>query len=300
MAAAGIDNPAAAAAAAHRRTLRLAHLTDVHVQPQGRAPAGLAHALEIIGALDPAPDFILNGGDAIYDAIARDRHDTAAQWKVWHDVTRAGTTFPFLHVLGNHDIWGWRFRDDPAITRDPTYGKQWALDELGLDRPYYSADHGGWRIVVLDSTHTHPMEDYTGRLDDAQYEWLAGVLAGTPATTPVCIVSHIPIISACAPLYFGAPPNERQQQLIDVVLVHTDATRLEDLFLRHPNVRLALSGHLHMEEAIQYRGVTYVCNGSVCGNWWNEQTPAFRGFMPSVTVIDLLNDGTWTTARHPL
>lgn len=290
----------AAAADTTRRPLRLAHLTDVHVQPQGRAPHGLADALRTIEALDPKPDFILNGGDAIFDAVARDRHDTAAQWKVWHDVTREQTSLPFLHVIGNHDLWGWRFRDDPAVTGDPKYGKQWALDELGLDRPFYAADHGGWRIVVLDSTHPHPREDYTGRLDDAQREWLQGLLAATPPTTPVCIVSHIPIVSACAPLYFGAPPDERRQQLIDTVLVHTDATLLEDLFLRHSNVKLALSGHLHMEEAITYRGVTYLCNGSVCGNWWNEQTPAFRGFTPSITSIDLFDDGTWVTTRHAL
>jgi 3',5'-cyclic AMP phosphodiesterase CpdA len=300
MAAAGTAAPAAAQNSARRRTLRLAHLTDVHVQPGGRAPAGLARALQTIDALDPKPDFILNGGDAIYDAVARDRHDTAAQWKVWHDVTRAATSLPFLHVLGNHDLWGWRFRDDPAIASDPRYGKRWALEELELERPYYTADHGGWRLVVLDSTHTHPTEDYTGRLDDPQREWLEGVLAETPAATPICIVSHIPILSACAPLYFGVPPDPRQQQLIDTVLVHTDATLLENLFTRHPNVKLALSGHLHMEEAVDYRGVTYLCNGSVCGNWWNEQTPAFRGFMPSVTVIDLFDDATWTTTRHPL
>ena len=292
--------PAAAADGRRRHTLRIAHLTDVHVQPQGRAPAGLARALEAIGALDPTPDLILNGGDAIYDGVARDRADTASQWKVWQEVTRASTDLPFLHVIGNHDIWGWRFRDDPAVTRDPRYGKQWALDELGLERAYYTTARGGWRIVVLDSTHPHPVEDYTGRLDDEQHEWLAGVLQETPAAVPVCIVSHIPIISACAALYFGAPPDERQQQLIDTVLVHTDATRLEDLFLKHPNVKLALSGHLHMEEAIEYRGVTYLCNGSVCGNWWNETTPAFRGFMPSITVVDLFDDGTWTTSRHRL
>ena len=290
----------AAAADVTRRPIRLAHLTDVHVEPKGRAPEGLARALRTIESLDPRPDFILNGGDAIFDAVARDRQDTAAQWKVWHDITRAGTSLPFLHVIGNHDLWGWRFRDDPVVNRDPRYGKRWALDELGLDRPHYHADHGAWRIVVLDSTHPHGREDYTGRLDDPQREWLAGVLAETPASTHVCIVSHIPIVSACAPLYFAAPPDERQQQLIDTVLVHTDATLLEDLFLRHPNVRLALSGHLHMEESITYRGVTYLCNGSVCGNWWNEQSPAFRGFMPSVTTIDLLDDGTWLTTRHAL
>ena len=300
MAAAATATPAEASPPPRRRTLRLAHLTDVHVEPRGRAPEGLARALRTIESLGPKPDVILNGGDAIFDAVARDRQDTAAQWKVWHDVTRAETSLPFLHVIGNHDLWGWRFRDDRAVTGNPKYGKRWALDELGLDRPYYAADHGAWRIVVLDSTHPHDREDYTGRLDDAQREWLSGVLAETPASTHVCIVSHIPIVSACAPLYFGAPPNQRQQQLIDTVLVHTDATLLEDLFLRHSNVRLALSGHLHMEEAITYRGVTYLCNGSVCGNWWNEQSPAFRGFMPSVTTVDLFDDGTWLSTRHVL
>lgn len=36
---------------------------------------------------------------------------------------------------------------------------------------------------------------YVGRIDDAQFDWFARDLAVVPATKPVLVVSHIPILS---------------------------------------------------------------------------------------------------------
>jgi Icc protein len=51
-------------------------------------------------------------------------------------------------------------------------------------------------------------------------------------------------------------------------LMYADCMQIKELFDRHPNVKPYLSGHLHSCDRVEYNGVTYLCNGAVCGNWW--------------------------------
>ena len=83
------------------------------------------------------------------------------------------------------------------------YGKHWACDEFGRDKPYASFDRGGWHIVLLDSVFPFG-EGYIGRLDDAQWDWLERDLAAVGPETPVILLSHIPILSA-TPLAVAGP-----------------------------------------------------------------------------------------------
>ena len=60
--------------------------------------------------------------------------------------------------------------------------------------------------------------------------------------------------------------------------------------LRPYNVRLALSGHIHLVDRVDYRGISFLCNGSVCGNWW--QGP-HQGTPEGYAVIDAWGDGSF-------
>ena len=42
----------------------------------------------------------------------------------------------------------------------------------------------------------------------------------------------------------------------------SDVKKLKDLFLRHPYVKLALSGHMHQVDRVNYQGVNYICGGA--------------------------------------
>lgn len=289
-----------APAASRRRSLRIAYLTDIHVEPGLRPEAGFARALEAVAALPDPADLLVNGGDAVFTALTRDAHDVEAQFRTFRRILDAGPRLPVMHCIGNHDVWGWGLGDAGAAASDPRYGKGWALDALGLESPHYRVDRGGWRFVVLDSTHPGASFDYQARLDDAQFEWLEGVLASTPATTPVCLVSHIPLVSVAARHWFGAEPSGVEPSVIEEVLAHRDSGRIVELLEGHPNVKLALSGHLHMEERLEFRGLTYLNVGAVSGNWWNVETPDFRGFGPGFATVDLFDDGSFHVERHPL
>lgn len=154
--------------------------------------------------------------------------------------------------------------------------------------PYHSFERGGWKFICLDSI-TQRGNGYTGRLDDEQFEWLTAELADTPRTQHVLISSHIPILLACAQLGTKDPEGANRWETAGGVM-HVDARKLLDLFLKHPNVRLCISGHLHQLERIDYQNVSYICDGAVSGAWWKGKN---RECVEGYGLFDLYDDGTF-------
>ena len=292
---AGMPSVAAAMAARpklkRKRVLRIAHLTDIHVQPEGAAPEGMARALRSAQGLEDKPDIIFTGGDSIMDSLKADKSRTKTQWEVFQKVLKDECSLPVVHCIGNHDVWGWG-ADDESIKKDRLYGKQWAVEEFGLKSRYYSFDKAGWHFIVLDSTHqvdrTDPEEScYTAKLDEEQFEWLKSELKGTPERVPICVLSHISIICFCA--IFDGDNEKRGNWVVPGAWMHIDARRIKDLFLGHKNVRLCLSGHMHMRDKVEFLGVKYLCDGAVSGAWWKGN---HYEFPPAYVVVDLYNDGS--------
>jgi hypothetical protein len=209
---------------------------------------------------------------------------------------------PVVHILGNHDIWGWGFPDgvqNKLSKTDPQFGKKLALDELELESRYSSLDHAGWRLIMLDSmspASPNPTESlgipYIGRLDDEQFDWLEEQM---DFDGPVCIFSHIPILSGCE--LFDGDNEVSGNWVVPGAWVHIDARRLRNLFMQRAGgfpydaKVTCVSGHTHQLEVLDHLGVRYLTNGSVCADWWGEDghyldTP--RGY----AILDLFDDGT--------
>jgi 3',5'-cyclic-AMP phosphodiesterase len=268
---------------------RIAHLTDMHVMPDGamsvNAQAGFIQALEHSQNLSRKPDLILQGGDAIMDALRTRKGDVKAQWEAFQQALAKHLRTPIRHAIGNHDCW-----TGPSSKNDPLHGKAWALQEYKLKTPYYSFDAGNWHIIVLDSTNleTRDSHGYTAKLDEAQFKWLEHDLKITPATRPVLILSHIPIL-AVSP-YMDGDNETTGNWVVPGAWMHIDARRLKTLFVAYSNVRLCLSGHIHLQDSAVYNGVTYACNGAVCGNWWRGN---YQETKPGYAVVDLYNDGSF-------
>ena len=275
-----------------RRALRLAHVTDVHVQPELGAGDGLAACLRHLQSLDDPPTFILTGGDAVMDVFGADTDRAAVQADLWRRVWRAECSLPVEHCIGNHDVWGWDRKDSKTTGREARWGKPWAMDLLGLSRRFRSFDRTGWHFVVLDSVHEPPTPDpeggYVARLDEEQFNWLASDLAATPPQTPVLVLSHLPILSVAAMMY--GEQEKSGQWVVPPSWMHIDARRITALFRQHPNVKLCLSGHIHLCDRVTYQGVTYVCGGAVCGDWWKGD---LDGTDEGYTVVDLYEDGAF-------
>ena len=273
-------------------SIRVAHLTDFHVQPELDAARGMATCLH--HAQERKPDLIINTGDCVMDALHVDRARNQKQWDVWNEVLKNECSTKIAHCIGNHDIWGWGRERSGTTGNEPGWGKKWAMDELGLAKPYHAFNHGGWRFIMLDSVQPSPEGIWITKLDDEQFAWLEGELAAT--RKPVFIGSHIPIMSPAAWLDTGRIGGTPEAPAMAVRRTHTDVKRIGALFAKHPNVKLCVSGHLHEIDRADFLGVTYLNNPAVCGNWWSPGL--HRGFFGEMySLLDLHPDGTLDVQR---
>ena len=264
------------------KPFRVAHLTDMHVQPERRAGEGYMAALASLEKLAPRADLIVTGGDHIMDSTDTDVARARTQWDVYHRAI-ASTKTPVKAVLGNHDILGWGVQDMAVQT--PGYGRAMALDMLRMEKPYYSFDAGDWHFVMLDSM-TRRGFNYTAYLGPEQTEWLKGDLKANAGKHTI-VFSHIPILSVC--VFFDGGPERIGATNWNVPdrWMHHDAHALTDILDEH-NVKLAVSGHIHLVDRCDYRNVTFICDGAVSGNWWKGP---LQQFPEGYGVIDLYPDG---------
>jgi hypothetical protein len=284
-AAASLPLQGLAGAGKNKKKFTAAFMSDIHVKPSEVAEAGMSKMLRNINQLKQAPDFIINGGDSIMDALAANKEKTRIQWDLFNKILTAENKLPVKHCMGNHDIWGWQLKED--IKADPLYGKAWWLKETGYTKTYYSFTHRNWHFIVLDSTQENTDGGYIALLDNDQYTWLETELNNNKEKF-ICIVSHIPIMSFCSAMFFkDMLPNGDWK--LSRALLHTDARKIKALFKQHTNIKTCLSGHIHLQDEVNYLGIKYYCNGAVSGNWWNG---AFQDFAPAYALFDFNNDGT--------
>jgi 3',5'-cyclic-AMP phosphodiesterase len=270
-----------------KRPIRFAHITDIHVKPGAIPEAGMAMALRHIQKSREKPSFIINGGDSIMDALEADKQKTEEQWNLFNKILKSENSLPVYHCIGNHDVWGWFIKGEKPET-DRLYGKTWVVETLAMKNRYYSFQHDNWHFIVLDSTQLNPVGGYIAYLDPAQLQWLETELAQVPAEKFICIISHIPILSICAGLFFNKTEANGDLK-IQRNLMHTDFLVLKKLFMKYPNIRVCLSGHIHLQDELDYLGVRYYCNGAVSGSWWKGP---YQEFDPAYAMIELYPDGS--------
>lgn len=265
--------------------LRFVHMTDMHVQPELRAGEGWAAALDSLKQLNPKPQLIITGGDHVFDTFDQTPERAAIQWDLYLKTLADHTDLKTHAVMGNHDVCGWgehkRFPFD-----DPGYGKRYALNRLKRKMPFTAFDAGDWRFILLDSI-TRRETGYYGSLGDEQSSWLADELERVGEKRPICIVSHLPIMSVAA--YFDSENLKDTYWHVPDAVVHRDMVRVLNAIERY-NVRLCLSGHLHQLDRCEYHGKTFLCDGSISGNWWKGH---FKGCPEGYGVIDIWPDGTF-------
>jgi 3',5'-cyclic AMP phosphodiesterase CpdA len=271
--------------------LRVAHLTDVHITPERRAAQGFAMALESLKTLDRVPDLLITGGDHVMDVFDHDAARAKVEWDLYEKMLGEHCKLKTYPVMGNHDVFGWG--QSGQIKPDvPGYGKAMAIDRLKMPggKSYYSFDAGGWHFVVLDNIARRGA-GYFGGFDPAnaeQADWLRQDLQKKPAGVPVCVASHIPILSACV-FFDGADRVRDTYWHVPDAWMHRDCKPLIDLLRRH-DTKVCLSGHMHLVDRVDYLGVSFLCNGAVCGHWWEGPQQEFdEGY----AILDLWPDGTF-------
>jgi len=276
---------------------RFVHLTDIHVQPEREASLGMAKCLRAVEQLDPRPDFILSGGDLVYDVSSQQIPRANMLFDLYKSVLKDNTDLPVYQCLGNHDILDWSSEENETKSR--LAAKELYLQKLEQDRTYYAFDHKGWRFYVLDSIQPAPGRpfSYMGGIDEPQLEWLRRDLAAKPAERPAAVVSHIPILTVTA-------LAKRPKRLSDDFYMTGGPSMYRNgvdmnLLLSKHNVKLALSGHIHELDRVDRGGVSFICDGAVCGGWWyGPNVDSGYEVQEGFGIVDIHADGRFEHRYH--
>ncbi|MCE5341139.1 MAG: metallophosphoesterase [Planctomycetaceae bacterium] len=274
-------------AARGKRSLRFAHMTDIHLRSDKNAPEGFALALKHIHSHKDMPEMIITGGDHLIDTIGENDQTTEMYWTLFKDIMKKECRLPVKYCVGNHDYWGINKKKSGTTGNEPNWGVKRMLQELDITDRYYSFDKGNWRLIVLDSIV--PTDTYCiGKIEADQFAWLEDQIKSA-GEKYIAIFTHIPIVSVGA--YFYGGNNEKTGDwIVPGSRMIINARQLKDLFWQHKNVKLCVSGHIHLLEHIVYNDVHYISDGAVCGRWWkgpHQETQEGYG------LFDLYDDGTF-------
>jgi 3',5'-cyclic AMP phosphodiesterase CpdA len=199
----------------------IAQITDLHLgfdadgpdEPNARR---LAATLEAILAQRPRPDLLLVTGDLT-------ERGAPASYRRLKQML-AQTPIPACLTVGNHDDRA-AFR---AVFPDVPH-----MD----DYVQYVADHGGVRLVVLDTLEEGR---HGGGFCAARAGWLAARLAESDRPT-LLVLHHPPIETGVA--WMTTDPREPWVR------------RLAEAVAGHPQVRGLVCGHIHRPIATVWRGL---------------------------------------------
>ena len=196
------------------------------------ASANLQLALTEVGALAPAADLLILGGDLADYGFHKEA--PAGEYEELKSILDAHLPagLPTLPLLGNHDhVYALSADQNQVLAR--LRRPDWPLPAEDDDY-YYETHHSGWRFIALDSRQT-------GLLSDRQREWLRERLSKAD-NTPAIVLVHRPFVSVGNWVDHCRLEDRRTFDIID----------------QAPQVRAILSGHTHKTAGWQYRRKIHV------------------------------------------
>ena len=228
-------------------------LTDIHYQPEKGASKAFEVAIDTANQLEV--DFILTGGDLVYDVLRGNFNRSDSLFRMYKKASERFKV-PVYHCVGNHELFA-IYEESPEDSTHQDY--KYGMYERHLGDTYYSFDHKGWHFIVLNSIDERNQR-YVGIINEEQMEWLRKDVAKTDKGTPIVMVTHIPFVSTYHQVYPKKPidkvPNELWVYNRKEVLT---------LFKDH-NLRLVLQGHIHWIEDINIQNRTrFITGGSLAG-----------------------------------
>lgn len=76
-----------------------------------------------------------------------------------------------------------------------------------------------------------------------------------------------------------------------------DGKEVHTLLRKQGNVKLCLSGHLHINDRASFDGITYITSGAVSSGWWRRVH--LDRFDYGYALLDLFADGSFRHAYVP-
>jgi len=212
--------------------VRLVHISDIHASRAERNPPprftgdplvnDLVHSLEI---LHSAVDHINKHLRPELVVITGDLVDRGDDLDCLKEVKREldRLTCPYYPVTGDHD-------------RRATYEK------VFTGKLNYSFDRRGWHFICLDSGR--------GKLEAKTVKWLQDNLSANPKS-PTVIVLHRLLVLDVLSKYLA-------DNLYRVKLMLENADEVRGVLQSHSNVRLVLSGNMHVPSDLEADGIRFL------------------------------------------
>lgn len=255
-----------------------AFLTDIHVKPEMGAPEGFQMAIDKVNAINP--DFVITGGDLVYDVMRGQFDKSDALFKLYQKMS-AGFQMPVYNCIGNHDLFG-IYEESPEGPEHPDY--KYGMWERYFGDTYYAFDHKNWHFITLNSLEVTNEKRYKGYYHKEQLDWLANHIQKVDRSTPIVITTHLPMLCTYTQINGGNPRTV------------TNAYEVFELLKEH-NLKLVLQGHIHWKEyGLANDRTQYLTGGSIAGNGWKGRRHNTReGFM-SIKVKG--DDFSWEYIDH--
>jgi Icc protein len=224
-------------------------LTDIHIKPEMNAPLGFQMAIDKVNELKP--DFVITGGDLVYDVMRGDYARSEMLFDLYKTMSQK-FEMPVYNCIGNHDLFA-IYPESPEGADHPDY--KYGMWERYFGKTYYSFDHKGWHFIILNSLDVTEDQRYKGEFHAEQLAWLADDVKHTDPKTPIIIITHIPVLSSRWQL-------TGQQEGVG------NAKEIFRLLENH-NIKLILQGHIHWKEyGMVNDRFDFLTGGSIAGNGW--------------------------------
>ena len=197
-------------------------LSDLHLGPPGTAVNGLDPAARLAAAVRAINR---DHSDADFVAIAGDLADLGevAAYEVLRELL-ASLTIPCHITIGNHD------RPDAFLS---VFGDDLS-DPAG--KVSKAIDLDGYRVILLD---TSTPGTHAGALCEGRRDWLAARLNEALDRAVIVVMHHHANV-------LSLPVDE---------IPLADGAGFAHLLKRHPDVRMVISGHVHLTTAGFWHGV---------------------------------------------
>ena len=154
-------------------SFRFVFMTDIHVQPELKGDEGFKQAIIKVNQLNP--DFVITGGDLVFDALGQSYERTTQLYDMYFDVCK-NFNLPVYNTIGNHEVFG-LYEKSGISPEHKEYGKQMYKNRTGYEKTYFSFDHKGWHFMLLDGIGFTEDRQYYGHIDQDQMAWTT-VLSG--------------------------------------------------------------------------------------------------------------------------
>lgn len=229
-------------------TFSFVHASDTHISPASqRRTQRLRAVVDSIG-----PDLLLVTGDLVRDALRVPEAEARSYYELFAKEASAFKT-PMFTVPGNHENFGIERDTSHVSATHPLYGRGMYHHYFGPD--YYSFTRGGVHFIGLNTVDIDDQR-YYGHVDSLQLAWLERDLALVPPAMPVVTFDHIPFFSTFEAID-GYTAGGVAPSVITVngkaAYRHTVSNAAAVLAeLRKRNHVLALGGHIHGTERIEY------------------------------------------------